>query len=523
MSTTPPDLPPDPPSVVSTPADVPSAAGDPPAGRGRGHRRIGLPRQRRALVATAIAVLAGSLIVTALNASASPSAAPEDAGRAGGCVQQGGPGQPAPGTPAPTSVSTVEQAYYCVLDHYYGGSRLDDRPLLQGAFQAVVKELRKRGVDRPVAVLPALTGDHDKDWPLFARRLQEVLDAVPNDASLRSALCVTAIQGLLAALHDNHAGYVPGSQGTQNAHPWGLGVSLNRTLPAAETAPDFTGPLFLTAVVAGTPAAVAGLKPGDVVESVNGVPVFTGGQLNPGVVDLLHPAYPQRTPVTLTVRRPSTGRTRHVRVTPGELPAQPQPHVTATLVAGGVADVRFDGFYPGVAQEVLKALTDLRATRELTGVVFDLRGNHGGVAAEGNMLLGAFVHDAAPVSFCDADGNCVPQPVDDSTPLLHLPMATLTDDGCASACEVFAAGVKDLHLGTLVGTRTAGVNSGPAYLYQLDDGTLIRMPSQHAVSANGELTDGVGVPPDTYAPLTAADLSAGKDPALARATALLLS
>ncbi|WP_225849999.1 S41 family peptidase [Streptomyces sp. HPF1205] len=541
------DTPTRPAPATGTPAtDTPTNGRPPetPAGgpthRPSGHRRIGLTRKRRVLAATGAAVLAGSVLVTRMTAFADPSATTTTttttADRPAACERQN-PAQPQPPTqdPAPTSVSTVEQTYYCVFGNYYGGSRLDDRPLLQYAFQAVVKELRKRGLDQPDAVLPALTGDRDEDWSRFAARLQQVLDALPvsgpaagtdGGRALRSSLALTAIQGMISALHDNHAGYVgPGTTGgpTPAAPSWGLGISLNMTTPPAETAPDFTGPLFLTAVGEGTPAAAAGLKPGDIVESVDGVPVFTGGKLNPGVVDLLHPAPAQRTTVTMTVRRPVTGRTRHVRLVPGTLPAQPQPHVDARLIDGGIADIRFDAFYPGLAQDVLKAVAGLRATTptEITGIVFDLRGNHGGIAQEGNVLLGAFVHNATVVSFCDADGACVPQRVDDSTPLLQLPMVTLTDDGCASACEVFATGVKDLHLGTLVGTRTAGVNAGPAFLYALNDGNLIRMPSQHVVGANGEIIDGVGVPPDHYAPLTAADLSGGKDPSLDKAVSLL--
>jgi carboxyl-terminal processing protease len=509
-----------------SPAELP-AVETPSTGRKPGHRRIGLPRNRRVLTATGIAVLAGSVLVTGLTASASTSGKPHDAGRPAACVPQDPNNPPPPAhDPVPTSVSTVQQAYDCILDNYYGGAGLDDRPLLQYALQAVVRELRRRGVDRPNAVLPALTGDRGKDWPLFARRFQQVLAAVPDDPGLRSSLAVTAIQGMIAALHDNHAGYQgPGTPGaTPDAHPWGLGVGLNTTLPPAETAPAFTGPLFLTTVAAGTPAAAAGLRPGDVIESVNGVPVVTNGQLNPGVMTSLHPAYPQRTAVALTIRRPATGRTLHVRVTPGPLPPQPQPHVDATLVDGSIADIHLDAFYPGSGADALKAIAGLQATTRLTGVIFDVRGNRGGVADEGNKVLGAFVHDATVVSYCDADGTCDPQRVDDSVPLLHLPMVTLTDDGCGSACEVFAAGVKDLHLGTLVGTRTAGVNSGPAHLYALDDYTsAIRLPSQHAVGANGEIIDGIGVPPDREAPLSALDVSTGKDPALDEATSILSS
>ncbi|WP_439680992.1 S41 family peptidase [Embleya sp. MST-111070] len=494
-----------------------------PVSRGRGDRRRALTRKRRVPAALGVTVLAGvlvagSILVPDLAASA------DSAGRPAACVAQD-PTRPQPPaqTPIPTSVATVRQAYYCLFDNYYGGSRLDDRILLQYAFQAVVRELRKRGSDQPNAVLPALTGHRDKDWARFGKRLQEVLDAAPNDQALRSSLAVVAIQGMLAALHDNHAGYqASGIAPGPGAPRWGLGVSLNHALPRAETAPDFTGPLFATEVAAGSPAAVAGLTPGDIIESVNGVPAFTSGKLNPGVLDLLRPPAPQRTPVTLTIRRPATGETRQLAVTPGELPPPAQPHVDAAVLDGGMARIRFDAFYPGVAREILKAIADLRATTTLTGVIFDVRGNRGGVADEGNILLGAFIHDATVLSFCDANGRCDPQRVDDNTPLLHLPMVTLTDDGCASACEAFATGVKDLHLGTLIGTRTAGVNSGPARLYALADNTsAIRFPSQRAIGANGEIVDGIGVPPDIYAPLTAADRSTGQDPALAQATSLL--
>ncbi|MEU5870641.1 S41 family peptidase [Glycomyces sp. NPDC047369] len=479
--------------------------------------------RRRGAIATGAAALAGVVLVAGLSAFNDPQVSAQSADAPAACAAQDPAAPPPVREPAPTTVATVAQAYHCIFDHYYGGDLVDDRQLLQYAFQAVVRDLRERGIDQPGAVLPALTGDRGEDWSRFAERLQEVLDAAPDD--VRSALAVTAIEGMLEALHDDHAGYQTASaMAPSNTQPWGLGIGLNRTLPAAETAPDFTGPLFLTSVDPGTPAAAAGLKPGDVIEAVNGVPVFTNDQLNPGVIDFLRPPSGETTPVVISTYRPATGRNKRVRVVPGALPAQPQTGVEAAVVDGSIANVRIESFYPGVAQEALQAIADLQESTELTGVVLDMRGNRGGLGDEANKLLGAFVHDAAAVSFCDAEGTCEPQPVDDSTPLLNLPMATLIDDGCASACEVFATGVNDLDLGTLVGTRTAGANSGPALLYSLDDGTsLIRLPSHRVIGANGEIIDGVGVPPDHYAPLTAEDLSACKDAALDKATEILTS
>jgi carboxyl-terminal processing protease len=81
--------------------------------------------------------------------------------------------------------------------------------------------------------------------------------------------------------------------------------------------------------------------------------------------------------------------------------------------------------------------------------------------------------------------------------------------------------VKDLRLGTLVGTRTSGIVSGPAAAYLLDDASLLTLPAKHELSADHELINGIGVAPDYYLPLTAQDLSTGHDPDITKALTLL--
>jgi carboxyl-terminal processing protease len=81
--------------------------------------------------------------------------------------------------------------------------------------------------------------------------------------------------------------------------------------------------------------------------------------------------------------------------------------------------------------------------------------------------------------------------------------------------------VKDLRLGTLVGTRTAGIVSAPAAGHLLDDGSVLGLPAKHELSAHHELINGIGVAPDYYIPLTAQDLSTGHDPDITKALTLL--
>ena len=262
------------------------------------------------------------------------------------------------------------------------------------------------------------------------------------------------------------------------------------------------------------------MRPGDVVVSVNGAPPFAGGVVSEGVMNLLFAPYPQAGRVSVRLQRPATGRTWAVTLTPA-LYLAPRPAVSAKLLQGDIAYVQLPGFFDGAAGQVLQAIANLAAGAKLRGLILDLRGNGGGSPAEVSMLLGAFTHGAAYGYGCDVHGSCAATYTDRSVPLLHLPLVVLTDRNCASACDAFSGAVKDLRLGTLVGTRTSGIVSGPAAGYLLDDGSLLDLPAKHELGADHELINGIGVAPGYYLPLTAQDLSTGHDPDITKALTLL--
>ena len=66
----------------------------------------------------------------------------------------------------------------------------------------------------------------------------------------------------------------------------------------------------------GSPAASHGLRPGDIIVSVNGAPPFAGGIISAGVMNLLFGPYPQPGRVSVQLQRPATGRTWTVTLTP---------------------------------------------------------------------------------------------------------------------------------------------------------------------------------------------------------------
>jgi carboxyl-terminal processing protease len=419
----------------------------------------------------------------------------------------------------PTTVTTIGQAYYCIFAHYYAGPVLDDRVLLAAAFAGFTQELDRLGMDQPDATMPALTGDRDSDWDAFAAVYQKVTGQLPASPAQRQELAAATMTAMVASLDNNHAEWSYPAP-PPGAVPGDLGILTSPSPPLADIAPqEALPPLFITAVVPGSPAASAGLRPGDIIVSVNGTPPFTDGIISQGVMNLLFGPDPQPGTLSVQLQRPATGRTWTVTLTPALYQPPPPPAVSTKLLTGDIAYVLLPGFYPGAADQVLQAIPASGA--KLRGVILDLRGNGGGSPAEVSMLLGAFIHGAAWSYDCDVHGRCTANYTDSSVPLLHLPLVVLTDRNCASACDAFSGAVKDLRLGTLVGTRTSGIVAAPAAAYLLDDASLIILPATHELSADHELINGIGVAPDYYVPLTAQDLSTGHDPDIAKALTLL--
>ncbi|PZG54422.1 peptidase [Spongiactinospora gelatinilytica] len=396
-------------------------------------------------------------------------------------------------------MSTLRQAYFCVLDNYYSGPAMDSTGLLKSALAAYTQHLMRNGADQADLRLPALTGNRDTDWKAFAKAL-----GTGDPAALRAA-----INGMVAGLHDNHARWVRPAPPSEDG-PVGTGIVGASAQQGGQIDPAARPPMFITRVLPGSPAAKADVRPGDILVKVNGVPTFIGDKVNEGILD----AFTGET-VRLTLKRPTTGRTRTVSIKEGPLTRQP-PEVTSKPLPGGATYVRLPGFFDGAADKVIAALRS-----KPKAVVLDLRGNGGGSPREVTRLLGAFAHGKITSYFCPLKGDCTPNRTDDSVPLLGSRLIVLTDRACASACEDFSAAVMDNDLGTLIGTRTAGAISGPSSGYLLDDGSVLLLPKVRHLGPAREIIDTIGVPVDHHAPMTALDLATGRDPGVAKALSLL--
>ncbi|NUU20468.1 MAG: PDZ domain-containing protein [Streptomycetaceae bacterium] len=478
-------------------------------------------RDDRATKWVLVAALSGLLTAGGVAAYADdPGGASASTGRSGACAELPTSGEP-PQLPAPTrtTVDTLRQAYDCILDNAYAGSALDTRVMLRDGFKAATEELIRRGRDQPTATLAGLTGHRKRDWDRFAATMQTVLNAVSGDEAARQAVAGAALTGMVASLGDNHAGWesrrVPPQSGPQYSYGFREGVSGRPT----RNIQDATPPFYVDLLRAGGPADQAGLKRGDILVAANDVPLVSNGMLNGGVLGDLHAAKATDT-LRLTVTRPATGATWTVTLH-AETVTPTAPAVEATLLPGGIAKVTVPAFAPGAADAALGKIAELRTTTTLRGIVFDVRGNGGGRAEEVGKLISSFVHGKVIARDCDIRNRCTDDRTDDTVPLLGLPMTVLTNGLCASACEGFTGAVKYLGIGKVIGTRTAGAASGLQRAYLLNDNSVLVMPKYYRFVGDDAMVDEIGVPADFEIPLTAEDLSFGRDPALDKARELL--
>lgn len=245
--------------------------------------------------------------------------------------------------------------------------------------------------------------------------------------------------------------------------------------------------LVVVACLDGSPAAAAGLKPGDRLRSVDGTPVAGLSFYRAG--DLL--VGPEGSTARLQVERPGRGEfrldvpRRHLRL----------PGVETKMVAPGVGFLRIGYFGPTTSNDVAAALRSLRG-RGAERLVLDLRRNPGGDFQQGVRTAGLFRQgDLLRVETRSGVESLRSQ----TAPLWQGRSAVLVDRGTASAGEIVAQALQGTPGIRLVGQRTFG-KAAIGTLFPLPGGFGLRMTTGRYRSRTGASVDGVGLEPDVTVP-----------------------
>ncbi|WP_345623353.1 S41 family peptidase [Streptomyces ziwulingensis] len=257
----------------------------------------------------------------------------------------------------------------------------------------------------------------------------------------------------------------------------GVGLSARR---------ERGGSIEVTKVRSGSPAAGAGVREGDRLRSVDGVPV--GGRPVTEVVSLLRgdaEDAPAGTAVRLGLERGGRAWTETVRR--ARLRTEP---VSVRRLAGGATVVRVTSFTKGVGDQVRTAV---RRAPGRTGIVLDLRGNSGGLVGEAVTAAAAFL-DGGLVATYDVEGDQRALHAPDGGDTTR-PLVTLVDGGTMSAAELLTGALQDRGRAVVLGSRTFGKGS-VQMPSRLPGGAVAELTVGHYRTPSGRGVDGRGITPD---------------------------
>jgi carboxyl-terminal processing protease len=164
--------------------------------------------------------------------------------------------------------------------------------------------------------------------------------------------------------------------------------------------------------------------------------------------------------------------------------------------------------------------------RSADGIVIDLRGNPGGLAAMIMGISGHFLDERKPLGVMktrESELRFVANPRRVSAAGERVrpyagPLAILVDGLSGSASECFTGGMQSLGRARVFGQVSMG-QALPALFDRLPNGDVLIHAYGDFVTADGTRLEGRGVIPDEVVPLTREALAAGRDPALEAALA----
>ncbi len=226
--------------------------------------------------------------------------------------------------------------------------------------------------------------------------------------------------------------------------------------------------VFIAEPYEGNPAATAGLKAGDKILEIDGNSMV--GKTSEDVSTALKG--PKGTEVSILVEKPS-GKKEKVSFIRDEIKIKDVPY--SGMIDEEVGYIKLTSFTQTAASEVIAAYNDLKS-KGMTKLIFDLRGNGGGLLIEAVKIVNMFVpKDQLVVT---TKGRVVEENRTYKTmgmPLdLNIPVAVLIDGGSASASEIVSGTLQDLDRAVIVGSNSFGKGLVQRTL-DLDYGSKIKL------------------------------------------------
>lgn len=322
-----------------------------------------------------------------------------------------------------------------------------------------------------------------EELQLFAQIFDQVRNAYVEELDDRELL-EKAITGLLGELDPHSAFLQEDSYSELKEHTTGefggLGIEIGLE----------RGYVRIISPIDGTPAARAGLRPGDLILKLDDR--STQGMSLNEAVSLMRGS--KGTSITLTIGREGTSEPLVVTIVRDTITVQ---SVRWEVLEPGYGYVRIAQFQEHTGGEFRQALEQLRDGKpELRGLIIDLRNNPGGLLPASvevaNTLLdgGLIVYTEGRIASANTKSMATAGEL-----LPGIPVVVLINEGTASAAEIVAGALKDRHRALVIGTRSFGKGSVQNVL-PIGDGRAVKLTTARYYTPAGHSIQAEGISPD---------------------------
>lgn len=349
---------------------------------------------------------------------------------------------------------------------------------------------------------------HGLDWPAQRLSYRPQIETARDNGEFYRAL-----RGMIGKLGDAHTRIYSPDDGFDRYRPAGTTVGL--------TVRRVEGKAVITAVEANSDALRQGVRPGQVVVKVDGVPVEQvvarlqeelGASSTPIARDLQsldRLLYGQRDTVLNLTVQDENKQLRSYSLTRRYV--EFQRRVNARLLPYNIGYIEITGFGPEIERDFDRAMQSLQWSR---GLVLDLRNNGGGFVSTVAWIASYFFPEDTDLGeFITRQGRSSRRRTWKARITYRAPLVVLVSNRSASGSEIFAAAIQERKRGSIIGSSpaTCGCLLGVSRTLRLDDGGKLNISDTDYRTAFGRRIEGVGVQPDQQVEIKIADLTAGRD------------
>ena len=292
-----------------------------------------------------------------------------------------------------------------------------------------------------------------------------------------------AINGMVEALDDPYSDYMD----TSEAKGFHDSISSSFEGIGAEIQ-EQDGFIMIVSPIKDSPAEKAGLKPNDIVTSVDGKSI-QGMSANEAVLLIRGK---KGTTVKLAIKRPGVEELVDVSIVRDTIPIET---VYGKMMDDGIVHIQITSFSDNTTSELVTILNDMK-DQGMKGLVLDLRQNPGGLLNQAIQISSLFLPDSEVVlQVEDRAGNREKITSKASSDNPNVPIVVVIDKGSASASEILAAAVSESGNVKLVGEKSFGKGT-VQQAQDFSDGSNIKFTTEKWLTPDGNWIHKKGITPD---------------------------